>query len=883
MSEQMVTRQAGLKFIAVFLAVTTLCYFLFYLGSNRFVFPTSIQANNKIISQLSFLSAEKNISSLHTLKSTSQAFTDLTLSHGRYSLSPGNYWLRVTVKNNSNKNISMVLFSDNALVNIVPSNKVFKEVASKSTPVLEKIAYPYHGISVAPLKSQQYFMKIENTHSLTTSLFWSSAQYFEQHVLVSQLLNGAFMMLVVLLILYHFKIFIQLKDQATFSYLLVLLTYSLILSSLTGNGYFIFGLTLQHFFSQYLIIANFCLLISLLLFSVFYLCPNSNKNKIIRLAFGLSALLLITSFYTVSLDLQTQELLLHVGLLLSGILILCACWQTKNNTLVTSYIITLPPLLLIYFYQGTGIQSWFFPSLSVQPSIEASTLNFVWLNTNSYLCLSMLHISLMAMALNKKIRVNKLNKAANLLRYAGNGMLKASVIDSKISQMIDSKNNHFTLITFMPKKLDTLVNYINDNSYQKLIKDIHQSLEKLTSNNKSILLVSSESDKLCLIDNCTFALLHLTDSQQQSLSDVLSGIQKKVNQHFCIDQLVRFQGIETGLASYPVDGKNSAQLLKNAQHNLQSSLISGSSSGINSGLHSEINMGRSALKISSYYDHETHYKTDFYLQLASDLAQALCNDSCAIYHQPQIDLNTLRVCSSECLLRWHHPREGELSPKLLIALAEDFGLLNQLTLWVIKQSLVQQVILRDEYDHNHMLSINISGNELCSDSFFEHTLQLIESSTISSDKIVFEITQWQSINHPDKAFKTISKLTELGITISSDDINSLYSAVLNDQQCCYQELKLKQPWVNKAGQSQQGKLAVNTMIKMAKGSSLEVVAEGIISQKDEDMLRELGCDIGQGHFYGKAMNFTNYLEWLSQLTNGRIRQSLQGDFIPAGN
>lgn len=423
----------------------------------------------------------------------------------------------------------------------------------------------------------------------------------------------------------------------------------------------------------------------------------------------------------------------------------------------------------------------------------------------------------------------------------------------------------------MPKKLDTLVNYINDNNYNKVIKDIHQSVEALAYNNNSIVFVGNENDKFCLIDNCTFALLYQTDQQNQPLNDVITAIEDKVNQHYCIDNLTISQGIDTGLARYPVDGNNSAQLLKHAQYQLQS------------GLNSEIKMSRSALKISSYYDHQAHYKTDFYLQLAADLTQALSNDSCAIYHQPQIDLNTLRVCSSECLLRWHHPIEGELPPNLIIALAKDFGLLNQLTLWVIKQSLAQQVILRDEYDHNHMLSINISGNELCSDSFFEHTLELIESSTVSTDKIVFEITQWQSIDDADKALKTIDKLTELGITISSDDIQSLYLAVLNDQQCCYQELKLKQPWVNKSGQSQQGKLAVNTMIKMAKGLGLEVVAEGIISQKHEDTLRELGCDIGQGHFYGKAMSFDNYLEWLSQLTNGRIRQTLQGDFIPASN
>ena len=127
----------------------------------------------------------------------------------------------------------------------------------------------------------------------------------------------------------------------------------------------------------------------------------------------------------------------------------------------------------------------------------------------------------------------------------------------------------------------------------------------------------------------------------------------------------------------------------------------------------------------------------------------------------------------------------------------------------------------------------------------------------------------------------VTKLSELGITISIDDFGTGYSSMSQENKIPFNELKEDQAFVENICDDNKRKIIAKATVNMAKGLGLEVVAEGINSQEDEDTLRQFGCDIGQGHFYAKAMAFDDYVDWLSRLTNGRIAQSLQGEYIPA--
>ena len=123
----------------------------------------------------------------------------------------------------------------------------------------------------------------------------------------------------------------------------------------------------------------------------------------------------------------------------------------------------------------------------------------------------------------------------------------------------------------------------------------------------------------------------------------------------------------------------------------------------------------------------------------------------------------------------------------------------------------------------------------------------------------------------------------LGFTISIDDFGTGYSSMAQVSHLPFQELKVDRQFVENVNDDKKRKTIAEATVKMAKGLGLEVVAEGINSQEDEDTLRSFGCDIGQGYYYAKPMPIEDYLDWLALQNNGRTqkRVDLDGEFIPA--
>jgi EAL domain-containing protein (putative c-di-GMP-specific phosphodiesterase class I) len=339
-----------------------------------------------------------------------------------------------------------------------------------------------------------------------------------------------------------------------------------------------------------------------------------------------------------------------------------------------------------------------------------------------------------------------------------------------------------------------------------------------------------------------------------SIQDVASNV-------FYLKELKLPLSAYVGLASYPEHGNSSDSLVENASQAANNAELKQSK--------------------WSYFSVEDNKQLPSSMQLAIDLQQAISRQGFELYHQPQIDLKTNKVCSSECLLRWNHPTLGYVSPEIFIPIAEDFGLMPTLTRWIIATALHQQVELAEKTGLNHMVSINISGKDLIQASFINNVTEIIASVDIKAEKIIFELTESISFAEHSVAISTIEKLIELGITISIDDFGTGYSSMSQISHLPFQELKIDREFVENVCSDNKRKVIAETTVKMAKGLNLEVVAEGISSALDEATLRQFGCDIGQGYYYAKPMPHADYVHWLNNLSNGQIPASLEGEFIPA--
>jgi EAL domain-containing protein (putative c-di-GMP-specific phosphodiesterase class I) len=252
------------------------------------------------------------------------------------------------------------------------------------------------------------------------------------------------------------------------------------------------------------------------------------------------------------------------------------------------------------------------------------------------------------------------------------------------------------------------------------------------------------------------------------------------------------------------------------------------------------------------------------LELASDLQQALRNNELQLFHQPQIDINKNTVDGSEVLLRWKHKYYGFIAPDVFIKLAEDTGIINELTLWVADRACrdLEEIINLGYANYN--VSVNISGKDISEPNFLTHIKEIISQYDIPISSLTFELTESVMVNDFNHLSHIMNELASMGIHVAIDDYGTGYSSLLYISQLPFNELKIDKSFVKDLESSERDLTIVRTTIEMAKNLGLKIVAEGIESKAVGEILKRHGCNIAQGYYYQKPIEFSQYLSWLAQ-------------------
>lgn len=809
-----------------------------------------------ITNQYSYLVDKSNVLSFDEIQSLQNQFIDSPPQDIPFQLADETYWISLIVSNNSKKREAIALYADNSLLSSLDiyqknydDSFTINELAKNSTTKkkLDKV-YLHTRFSLNSGASQHFYIKIKTEGPPNVPLMALTVDSFEKRVLYAQLVYGAFIGVILLIALYNVVLFIGIKDKVYLVYIGYLLSAFFVLASLTGFGYLIFPGNIQTIINNYIIFFHYILTIFLLLFALLFLRYDQTSKRIFNLGRLICVILFALSIYSLSIDLITQA---KIFFSLQPVIVLFALFivgkRVKTDfSWARFYLLSWIPLLV---------------GAVIQPLVLLNYLDYSFLTSNAFLFGIMIEITLMAFALAERMKRNEQDRINDIAYHVASGLPRKSNIERVITQLISSQHPDFSVLFIKPQNIEQVTLYIDDTMNTDLFKYLFKRLSSLVNFNDAVLSLTDKNEKLCFINNNGFALIVNNKKNMQSLSTLIDSIQQIISENFKLGQLqLPLSGV-IGIANFPEHGNQSHQLLNHAQLGINQAELSNSK--------------------WAEYQKDASDKESYLLTLTAQLKTALEQDQLEIYHQPQIDLKTLRVCSSECLLRWRNGSDGFIPPATFVPLAEDMGLINQLTLWVIKKALEQQLMLSDEYGYKHMVSINISGKDLSSDSFFTSVLDIIEQSGISADKIVFELTESASFANNKHALELIDKLTELGITISIDDFGTGYSSMSQISNLPFQELKVDRQFVENVCQDKKRKIIAESTVKMAKGLGLEVVAEGINSQEDENTLRQFGCDIGQGFYYAKPMPIEDYIKWLGRLANGRIAPSIVGEFIPA--
>ncbi|WP_045860477.1 putative bifunctional diguanylate cyclase/phosphodiesterase [Teredinibacter purpureus] len=243
------------------------------------------------------------------------------------------------------------------------------------------------------------------------------------------------------------------------------------------------------------------------------------------------------------------------------------------------------------------------------------------------------------------------------------------------------------------------------------------------------------------------------------------------------------------------------------------------------------------------------------LVMEGDLHRALETDAFNLYYQPRVDVETGAIVGAEALLRWMHPQRGMISPAEFIPILETSGLIVQVGMWVIERSL-QQV---KEWEHmglwtkNMRLGVNISPRQFRSTQFVDDVTRILERENFAAEMLEMEITEGIVIHNLDETISTMATLQAQGINFALDDFGTGYSSISYLKKLPVAILKIDQSFVRDITEDRNDRVLVETISAMGNMLGLEVVAEGVETADQLDLIHQYGCAYYQGYLASRPV------------------------------
>jgi EAL domain-containing protein (putative c-di-GMP-specific phosphodiesterase class I) len=255
----------------------------------------------------------------------------------------------------------------------------------------------------------------------------------------------------------------------------------------------------------------------------------------------------------------------------------------------------------------------------------------------------------------------------------------------------------------------------------------------------------------------------------------------------------------------------------------------------------------------------------------SDLRQALEKRQFVMYYQPEVELATRKIVGLEALIRWQHPERGLIPPMDFIPLAEESGLILPIGDWGLSEACNQIQKWRREDPEEQAaprVCVNLSARQFAREGLADHVEALLRQSTVMSRQLGLEMTESSLISDNGTALEVLSSLRRLGVSLLMDDFGTGYSSLQHLHTLPFDVLKIDRSFIARMTGGEQPLQIVRTIVELARVLGMDVVAEGIETQEQYTLLKELGCRFGQGFLFSRPVT----AETISQMLQlpGRV-------------
>ncbi len=262
------------------------------------------------------------------------------------------------------------------------------------------------------------------------------------------------------------------------------------------------------------------------------------------------------------------------------------------------------------------------------------------------------------------------------------------------------------------------------------------------------------------------------------------------------------------------------------------------------------------------------------LALAAELKEAIDLGQVEVFVQPKVSVEDGVVRGAEALVRWKHPRLGNMSPAQFIPAAEHTGVIRPLTLYVVRNALEQCRAWRAA-GHDLTVAANLSARNLLDQHLVEDIGTIIEELNLPPGVLTLELTESTVMSESKRSMEILNGLHDLGVRLSVDDFGTGYSSLAHLRRLPVSELKIDRSFVSSMTVNEHDAVIVRSLVELSKNLGLRTVAEGVENREAWDRLKEFGCEQAQGFLISRALPAEQFVTWLGTQEVGRLASAEQ--------
>lgn len=361
---------------------------------------------------------------------------------------------------------------------------------------------------------------------------------------------------------------------------------------------------------------------------------------------------------------------------------------------------------------------------------------------------------------------------------------------------------------------------------------------------KRIVSCVSENDLVARVGGDQFHILMSKIATTEEATNLAEDLLIALSSPYVIERREIFSSASIGVGTYPAQANSKSEFLRN----------------VDTAANNAKRDGRANYKsYTPQMSEEVHRRVD----IGHQLRRALENDELSLNYQAKVNLSTQQIIGAEALLRWHSEDLGFVSPEEFIPIAEETGLIVPIGEWVLATACRQAAEWRSSIGQPIHVAVNLSALQFLHGDLVKKVASSLDQSGLDPTHLDLELTESLLVERPDETIRILNHFKSMGISISMDDFGTGYSSLSYLTRFPLDSLKVDRAFVTNLPDDRDAVVVVRAIVGMAKELNLNIVAEGIETERQMEFLHGLGCHTGQGYLFSKPITNDDFLQILS--------------------